>query len=218
MSDETKPVQEETASPEEAPAPQAEATEKKPSKPKAEAKEKKSARPKADAKDKKPDAAEASAEETKAPKAKKEAPAEEPKPSRTAPPLPEGVQFIWGTGRRKSAIARVRIRPGDGAFLINKRDVADFFPHLKDQNTVFSPLEALGMRRSYEVNVNLKGGGWTGQSGAVALGLARALAKHMPEIERDLRHKGLLTRDARAKERKKPGQPGARKRFQFSKR
>ena len=74
------------------------------------------------------------------------------------------------------------------------------------------------MLKSYDVFVNVSGGGFTGQAGAVSLGLARALAKHMPETEHDLRDKGLLTRDARAKERKKPGQPGARKRFQFSKR
>ncbi len=161
--------------------------------------------------------AEASEKKPSKPKAKKEA-SEEPKTSRTAPPLPAGVQFIWGTGRRKSAVARVRIRPGEGKILINKREMTDFFPHLKDQQMVLSPLEILGMVRSYDVSVNLNGGGWTGQSGAIALGLARALSKHMPEIERDLRNRGLLTRDARCKERKKPGQPGARKRFQFSKR
>lgn len=192
MSEETKKVQDET--------PDAPAAEE-------------SAKPKADAEDKKP-----AKPKPKAKADEKKTPAEEPKPSRTAPPLPEGAQFIWGTGRRKSAIARVRIRPGEGKFLINKREVKDYFPHLKDQEIVVSPLEALGMLRSYDIWVNLKGGGWTGQSGAVSLGLARALAKHMPEIERDLRHKGLLTRDARAKERKKPGQPGARKHFQFSKR
>ncbi len=141
-----------------------------------------------------------------------------PAPSRTAPPLPEGAHYIWGTGRRKAAIARVRIRPGEGKFLINKREIPDYFPHQQDQNTAVSPLVSLEMLKSYDVYVNIKGGGWTGQSAAVSLGLARALAKHMPEVERDLRNKGLLTRDARAKERKKPGQPGARKRFQFSKR
>lgn len=162
--------------------------------------------------------ASAEAAEKKTARPRKEASAEEPKPTRTAPPLPEGVKYIWGTGRRKSAIARVRIRPGTGVFLVNKREVLDFFPHLKSREVVFSPLEALGMVKSYDVYVNLRGGGWTGQAGAVALGLARALAKHMPEVERDLRNRGLLTRDDRRKERKKPGQPGARKRFQFSKR
>jgi len=204
MSEENKQVQDEIVD-----APAAEATEKKPSKPKA----KKEAPAAEEA-----SAAEATEKEPSKPKAKKEAPAAEPKPSRTAPPLPEGVQFIWGTGRRKSAVARVRIRPGEGKILINKREYTEYFPHLKDQEVVLSPLEVLGMVRSYDICVNLNGGGWTGQSGAVAMGLARALAKHMPDIERDLRNKGMLTRDARAKERKKPGQPGARKRFQFSKR
>lgn len=153
-----------------------------------------------------------------APVEKPAKPKAEPKPSRTAPPLPAGACFLWGTGRRKKAVARVRIAPGEGKFLVNKREMPVYFPHMKDQETALSPLETLGMLKSYDVCVNVSGGGGTGQSGAVALGLARALARHMPEVERDLRNKGLLTRDARAKERKKPGQPGARKRFQFSKR
>jgi small subunit ribosomal protein S9 len=139
-------------------------------------------------------------------------------PTRTAPPLPDGTMFLWGTGRRKKAVARVRIRPGAGGFIINRKSVQEYFPHLQDQEAVVSPLKTLGMLNSYDIWVNVHGGGWTGQAGAVTLGLARALAKHMPDVESDLRDKGLLTRDARMKERKKPGQPGARKRFQFSKR
>jgi small subunit ribosomal protein S9 len=138
--------------------------------------------------------------------------------SRTAPPLPEGTQFVWGTGRRKKAIARVRIRPGKGEFFVNKRSKNEYFTALEDQNLVESPLRVLGMTGSYDVWANVSGGGFTGQAGAVALGLARAIAEHMPDCEHDLRSKGLLTRDARMKERKKPGQPGARKHFQFSKR
>lgn len=151
-------------------------------------------------------------------------PAEEPKaepeskPSRTASPLPEGTHYIWGTGRRKAAIARVRIRPGTGKIQINKRDVVDYFKKLRDQETALAPLKAVGMTGSYDIFVNVGGGGSTGQAGAVSLGVARALSKHMTDNDHDLRSKGLLTRDARMKERKKPGQPGARKSFQFSKR
>lgn len=141
-----------------------------------------------------------------------------PKPSRQAPPLPEGKHYIWGTGRRKAAVARVRIRPGSGKFLVNKREKDEFFTRIKDQMDVLAPLATIGMLTSFDVWVNVNGGGMTGQAGAVSLGLARAIAKHMPEVEHDLREKGLLTRDARMTERKKPGQPGARKRFQFSKR
>ena len=154
------------------------------------------------------------------PKADETPKAEKPveTPSRSAPPLPAGTHFIWGTGRRKAAIARVRIRPGAGEFKVNKRDKDEYFVQEKDRDTITAPLATLGMLKSFDVFVNVNGGGFTGQAGAVCLGLARALARHMPESEHDLRDKGLLTRDARAKERKKPGQPGARKRFQFSKR
>ena len=159
---------------------------------------------------------EAAAPKDEAPKATSPSPA--PPPSRTVPPLPADAHYIWGTGRRKAAVARVRIRPGSGNFLVNKRKMDEYFPRLCDQESVLAPLHILGMLVSYDVWVNVNGGGATGQAGAVTLGLARALAKHIPEVEHDLRGKGLLTRDARMKERKKPGQPGARKRFQFSKR
>jgi len=145
-------------------------------------------------------------------------PAPEAKVARTAPALPEGEHYIWGTGRRKAAVARVRIRPGTGEFLINKRPSDEYFVQAKDRDTIIVPLQSCGLLKAYDVFVNVNGGGFTGQAGAVSLGLSRALARHMPDIEHDLRSKGLLTRDARAKERKKPGQPGARKRFQFSKR
>ena len=148
---------------------------------------------------------------------KKEAPKKEAV-SKTAPPLPENTHFIWGTGRRKSAIARVRIRPGSGNIVINKREMTDYFTTDRDRQVVVSPLKVAGMLKSYDIWVNVGGGGYTGQAGAVMLGLARALARHIPDVEHDLRSKGLLTRDSRMKERKKPGQPGARKSFQFSKR
>jgi len=148
--------------------------------------------------------------------AKDQAPVEET--SRTAPPLPEGVHYIWGTGRRKKSIARVRIRPGTGQFVINKKQIDVYFTADKDRAAVIAPLQAVGMLKSWDVFVNAGGGGTTGQAGAVSLGLARALVKAVPDGEANLRSRGLMTRDARMKERKKYGQPGARKRFQFSKR
>ena len=147
-----------------------------------------------------------------------ERPHEETAQDRAAPPLPAGEHYIWGTGRRKSAVARVRIRPGSGQVLINKRPTAEYFPSLRDQNAAVSPLMAVGMASSWDVWVNVGGGGMTGQADAVSLGLARALSKAVPELEPALRSRGLLTRDARQVERKKYGQPGARRRFQFSKR
>jgi small subunit ribosomal protein S9 len=115
-------------------------------------------------------------------------------------------------------VARVRIRPGSGKILINKREVDDYFKTDRDRQTVRSPLELTKLTSSYDVWVNVNGGGITGQADAVKLGLARALSKASPEAMGALREHNLLTRDARMKERKKPGQPGARKRFQFSKR
>ena len=138
--------------------------------------------------------------------------------SLTAPPLPEGVDYIWGTGRRRTAVARVRIRPGSGKILINKRQMEDYFHQSRDRQSATAPIDAVNMRSSWDVWVNVNGGGYSGQAGAVMLGLARALSKALPEAESTLRDKGLLTRDPRMKERKKPGQPGARKRFQYSKR
>jgi len=131
---------------------------------------------------------------------------------------PNPGQWTWGTGRRKKSVARVRIRPGSGQFLINKRQSQDFFRQEKDQQAILVPLEVANAGGSIDVHVNVVGGGPTGQAGAVSLGLARALARLMPESESRLRNRSLLTRDARMKERKKYGQKGARKRFQFSKR
>jgi small subunit ribosomal protein S9 len=141
-----------------------------------------------------------------------------PAPKRTAPALPADVHYIWGTGRRKKSVARVRIRPGSGKIIINKRDMEDFFRKDADRIAATAPLVAVGMSNSWDIWVNVGGGGMTGQAGAVEMGLARALAKAMPELDHDLRKKGLMTRDARMKERKKPGQRGARRKFQFSKR
>ncbi|MEI7836592.1 MAG: 30S ribosomal protein S9 [Planctomycetota bacterium] len=146
------------------------------------------------------------------------APVEAIKPPRTATPLPAGVLYIWGTGRRKKATARVRIRPGSGIILINKRPMDQFFHVNQDRTDATSPLKAVNIVTSWDIWATVNGGGTTGQSGSVKLGLSRALIKAMPELEADLRGLGLLTRDSRSRERKKPGQPGARKRFQFSKR
>jgi len=127
-------------------------------------------------------------------------------------------KFAWGTGRRKSSVARVRIRPGDGALLINKKEVDDYFRHQQDRNSVRAPLKALKMENVFDVYVNVKGGGTTGQAGATMLGIARALRNFDENFIKDLRDGGYLTRDGRMVERKKPGQRGARRRFQFSKR
>lgn len=156
--------------------------------------------------------------EAAAPEAPKAPPAPVEEVSLTAPPLPEGAKFIFGTGRRKEAVARVRIRPGSGGFLVNKKPMDKYFGEQRDRDSALSPLRAAKMVRSYDIWVNVNGGGRTGQACAVKLGLARALLKGAPDAEAALRDLGLLTRDARMKERKKYGQKGARKRFQYSKR
>ncbi|MDI1313691.1 30S ribosomal protein S9 [Prosthecobacter sp.] len=122
------------------------------------------------------------------------------------------------TGRRKTAIARVFITEGAGNITINGRDFEEYFPTVALQNQVLSPLALTNSRQTYDFKVNASGGGSTGQVGAVSLGIARALIGVNPELRGVLKSNGLLTRDSRAKERKKPGRPGARKRFQFSKR
>jgi small subunit ribosomal protein S9 len=126
--------------------------------------------------------------------------------------------YTWGLGRRKMAVARVRIKPGSGSFLINGKSVDDYFPALQDQVRSRSPLVAGEVLETYDVWVRVEGGGPTGQSGAVMLGLARALKEANPPLFETLREDGLLTRDSRMKERKKPGRRGARRGFQFSKR
>lgn len=139
-------------------------------------------------------------------------------------PAPSGAQtkpsnpYIWGTGRRKSSIARVRIRPGSGKFMVNKRELRDYFRIDKDRGAVQVPLKVTKTEGMYDVFVNVHGGGTTGQSGAIVLGLARALEKAQPELKMPLKEHRLLSRDPRKVERKKYGQRGARRRFQFSKR
>ncbi|MFN0076055.1 MAG: 30S ribosomal protein S9 [Prosthecobacter sp.] len=122
------------------------------------------------------------------------------------------------TGRRKTAIARVFILEGSGSITVNGRDFEEYFPTVALQNQILFPLALTNSRQTYDFKVNASGGGSTGQVGAVRLGIARALISVNPELRPVLKKNGLLSRDSRAKERKKPGRPGARKRFQFSKR
>jgi len=134
------------------------------------------------------------------------------------PAKPDKGGFVWGTGRRKTAVARVRIKPGDGKYIVNDKQVNDFFTELRDQSNVVAPLKVTNTEGKLDVIVRVHGGGYTGQAGAIVLGLARALKGYDPSLEPMLREHDMLTRDAREVERKKYGQPGARKRFQFSKR
>jgi len=122
------------------------------------------------------------------------------------------------TGRRKTAIARVSILPGSGTITVNGRSFEEYFPTVTLQNQIIVPLALTNSRQTYDFKINASGGGVTGQMGAVLLGISRALITVNPELRGTLKKAGLLTRDSRAKERKKPGRPGARKRFQFSKR
>jgi len=144
-------------------------------------------------------------------------PAEEPA-AKPAKNKPDKGGFYWGTGRRKSAVARVRIKPGDGKLLINKKELTDYFVREQDRKAVLAPLKAVDAEKSFDVFINVKGGGTTGQAGASLLGIARALKNYDENYIQPLRDGGHLTRDSRMVERKKPGQRGARRRFQFSKR
>ncbi len=123
-----------------------------------------------------------------------------------------------GTGRRKSSVARVWLRPGSGQIRINGREFERYFTTPALQLLARSPLQSLELSGQFDVHANIDGGGLAGQSGALRLGIARALLAYNAELRPRLRGLGLLTRDARVKERKKYGQKGARKRFQFSKR
>jgi len=144
--------------------------------------------------------------------------ATEPKPKTAPKGKPSDGHWWWGTGRRKAAIARVRIRPGNGVFNVNKKDLTEYFSEIRDHKDIVKVLDKTNTKGSLDVFVSTNGGGYTGQAGAIILGLGRALAKFDPSLDGVLRDNGYLTRDPRRVERKKPGQPGARKRFQFSKR
>ena len=126
--------------------------------------------------------------------------------------------YIWGVGRRKSSVARVRIAPGSGKIQINERELNDYLTNERDRKGIFGPLEVTNTGGKIDVLARCTGGGASGQTGALVMGLARALLKFDPQMEVPLRNAGFLTRDSRMKERKKYGQRGARRRFQFSKR
>lgn len=126
---------------------------------------------------------------------------------------------IWSAiGRRKSSVARVRLYSGKGKITVNKRPVDEYFGRDTLKMVMRQPFEAVELLNKYDVEVRVNGGGLTGQAGAIRLGLARSLEKINPDFRKVLKEKSMLTRDSREVERKKPGQPGARKKFQFSKR
>ena len=128
------------------------------------------------------------------------------------------MEVVNAIGRRKSAIARVYVSEGTGKITINKKDITEYFPSAILQYVVKQSLLHLAVEGNYDIKANLDGGGFTGQSQALRLAIARALVKINAEDKKSLKDKGFLTRDARAVERKKPGRPKARRRFQFSKR
>jgi small subunit ribosomal protein S9 len=123
-----------------------------------------------------------------------------------------------GTGRRKTSTARVRLTEGTGKLIVNDREFEKYFSHENFAKQAYAPLLTVEMRDKVDVIVSVEGGGVSGQAGAVAHGIARALQKYNPELRPALKKAGHIRRDPREKERKKAGQPGARKRFQFSKR
>jgi len=128
------------------------------------------------------------------------------------------MEAVNAIGRRKAAVARVFVSEGTGAITINKRDLNLYFPSSILQYVVKQPLNKIGVVEKYDIRVNLDGGGFKGQAEALRLAIARALVKINPEDKPALRAEGFMTRDSRVVERKKPGRPKARKRFQFSKR
>lgn len=125
---------------------------------------------------------------------------------------------VYATGKRKTSIARVFVTPGSGRILVNGREFEEYFPVLALRAAAVQPLVLTGKRQSVDVDVNVKGGGPASQADSLKYGIAKALQIDNPELRPMLKRAGFLTRDARVKERKKYGQPGARKRFQFSKR
>jgi len=127
------------------------------------------------------------------------------------------IQY-YGTGRRKTAVARVYLRPGSGKIVVNRRDFEEYFPNRVLKMVIRQPLLLTETADKFDILVNVRGGGPSGQAGAIRHGISRALLEYNPELRPRLKSAGLLTRDARQVERKKYGQPKARKRFQFSKR
>ena len=125
---------------------------------------------------------------------------------------------LYGTGRRKRSVARVFLKSGSGKIIINGKDYKDYLCRQSLSILVIQPLMILEIENSYDISINVTGGGLSGQAGAIRLGIARALNTINEDYRKIIKQKGFLTRDARKVERKKPGQPGARKNFQFSKR
>ncbi len=126
-------------------------------------------------------------------------------------------QYI-GVGRRKSATARCYLRPGSGRIVVNRKTPVEYFGDLRQKDHAFEPLQTVKANGSYDLVINVKGGGITGQAGAIRMGIARALVEANADFRHPLKAAGMLRRDPRVVERKKYGQPKARKRFQFSKR
>jgi small subunit ribosomal protein S9 len=124
----------------------------------------------------------------------------------------------YGTGRRKTAVARVYLRPGHGVIIVNKRAIENYFPNEAHRMIIRQPLQLTDTAGKFDIQVNVEGGGPSGQAGAVRHGITRALIEFNNDLRRKLKKAGFVTRDPRCKERKKYGQKGARKRFQFSKR
>lgn len=132
--------------------------------------------------------------------------------------MPIEGHYHEGLGRRKLSTARVRLYAGDGLIIVNDKPANEYFSREMDLHTLTKPLKVTGLENSFDVSVKVQGGGVTGQAGAISLGVARALLQADPELRAALRQHGLLTRDARAKERKKPGLKRARKAPQYTKR
>lgn len=150
-----------------------------------------------------------------------DSPLTQPRPA--APEAPDAQGWWWGTGRRKAAVARVRIKPGNGEIRVQttrkkSKTIDEYFTELRDRADVAAPLKLCGLQGKLDVVIRTAGGGYMGQAQAVRLGLSRAIKKYDPSFEGQLRDAGFLTRDPRKVERKKYGQAGARRRFQFSKR
>ena len=132
--------------------------------------------------------------------------------------MTDETKFTWGTGRRKTSVARARIRKGTGKFIINRKELNDYFGRDRDKVEAQLPLKTTKTEGQYDVYINVRGGGSTGQAGAISLGISRALFKADQLLTESLRDASLLTRDSRMKERKKYGKKGARASFQWTKR
>jgi len=132
--------------------------------------------------------------------------------------MAKDIPVYYATGRRKRATARVYLRPGNGQFLVNRRPFEEYFDRETSKMVIRQPFQLTDTEGLFDIYVNVRGGGLTGQAGAIRHGISRALTRYNADLRSVLKQRGFLTRDARNKERKKYGQPGARKRFQFSKR